>query len=129
MYNPSPTAIAKMDQMYPPTAADSKVTTRTDGKQMIGANSPEATNMREKTSANNQFAATMDRLTKPAQPTQTVQQNTPMMGVQLNPYGDVPDVGDFAGTSFGSDFGYLLDLNKRRKKQGILNVFDASQMA
>ena len=51
MYNPSPTAIAKMDQMYPPTAADSKVTTRADGKQMIGANSPEATNMREKTSA------------------------------------------------------------------------------
>ena len=62
MYNPSPTAIAKMDQMYPPTAADSKVTTRADGKQMIGANSPEAANMREKTSANNQFAATVARI-------------------------------------------------------------------
>lgn len=62
VYNPSPTATAKMDQMYPPTAADSKVTTRADGNQMVGANSPEAANMREKTSANNQFAATVARI-------------------------------------------------------------------
>ena len=62
VYNPSPTAIAKMDQMYPPTAADSKVTTRADGKQMIGVDSSEAVAMREKTSANNQFAATMARV-------------------------------------------------------------------
>lgn len=82
VYNPSPTAIAKMDQMYPPTVADSKVTTRTDGKQMIGANSPEATNMREKTSANNQFAATMARINS--------RPNLTSVGAAGKPEGETP---------------------------------------
>ena len=131
MYNPSPTAIAKVDQMYPPTAADSTVTTRADGKQMIGANSTEGANMREKTSTNNQFADTMARLTKPAQQAQSTQQAqtiigaspqaNPMMGI-LNPAGDAGDTEEPSTIFSGDSSGYLLDiLNKqRRRKQGSL---------
>ncbi len=77
MYNPSPSAIAKMDQMYPPTAADSKVTTRADNKQMIGANSPEAKAMRESSAGDARFLQTLSRLnarpnrTSATEPTQT----------------------------------------------------------
>lgn len=65
MYNPSASAVAKMDQMYPPTAADSKVTTRADNKQMVGANSPEAKAIREPSGspeADAQFLKTLNKL-------------------------------------------------------------------
>lgn len=58
-YNPSPQATAKMDQMYPPTKADSTVTARADGKQMVGPTSPEAASMREPSSNDAQFLKTL----------------------------------------------------------------------
>jgi hypothetical protein len=50
MYNPSASDIRRAEQLSPPTAADYKVTTRADGKQMVGAYSPEAAAMRESSS-------------------------------------------------------------------------------
>jgi hypothetical protein len=125
VYNPSPTATAKMDQMYPPTAADSKVTTRADGNQMVGANSPEAANMREKTSANNQFAATMARLTAPtnkpdtvatsapsAMTTPPIAASNPMLGMLggENPTEIAPAAFDVAGENAN----FLIGLNKKK---------------
>jgi hypothetical protein len=127
MYNPSPTAIAKMDQMYPPTAADSKVTTRADGNQMVGANSPEAANMREKASANNQFAATMARLTAPtnkpdtvatsapsAMTTPPIAASNPMLGMLggENPTEIAPAEFDVSGENAN----FLIGLNNKKKK-------------
>ena len=127
VYNPSPTAIAKMDQMYPPTAADSKVTTRTDGKQMIGANSPEATNMREKTSANNQFAATVARLTAPTNKTDTVATSAPSAMTTPPIAAPNPMLGTLGGENpteiapaefdvSGENANFLIGLNNKKKK-------------
>lgn len=65
MYNPSASDIRRAEQLSPPTAADYKVTTRADGKQMVGAYSPEAAAMREPSSSaatDSQFLKTLKGL-------------------------------------------------------------------
>lgn len=77
MYNPSTPDIRRAEQLSPPTEADYKVTTRADGKKMVGAYSPEAAAMRESSNDDARFLQTLTRLnarpnrTSAAEPTRT----------------------------------------------------------
>jgi hypothetical protein len=62
MYTPSTPDIRRAEQLSPPTEADYKVTTRADGKKMVGAYSPEAAAMRESSSSDAQFLKTLSNL-------------------------------------------------------------------
>jgi hypothetical protein len=68
MYNPSAKDIAAAERMYPVTAADKTVTKRADGTEMVGAYSPQAAAMREKTSTTpvNPVAPAVTPTTAPA---------------------------------------------------------------
>ena len=62
MYNPSSNNI-RLEGTPAPTENDYKTTIRaSDGQVMVGALSPDAAAMREKTTADNRFASTLDRL-------------------------------------------------------------------
>ena len=62
MYNPSSNNI-RLEGTPAPTENDYKTTIRaSDGQVMVGALSPDAAAMREKTTADNQFASTLARL-------------------------------------------------------------------
>lgn len=62
MYTPSTPDIRRAEQLSPPTEADYKVTTRADGKKMVGAYSPEAAAMREPSNDDARFLQTLNRL-------------------------------------------------------------------
>jgi hypothetical protein len=77
MYNPSSKDIVAAERMSPITADDRDVTKRADGKELIGAESQQAANMRESPNADARFLQTLSRLnarpnrTSAAEPTQT----------------------------------------------------------
>jgi hypothetical protein len=77
MYNPSSKDIVAAERMSPITAADRNVTRRADGKELIGAESQQAANMRESPNADARFLQTLSRLnarpdrTSATEPTQT----------------------------------------------------------
>jgi hypothetical protein len=62
MYNPSSKDIVAAERMSPITAVDGTITKRADGKEMIGAESQQAANMRESSAGDARFLQTLSRL-------------------------------------------------------------------
>jgi hypothetical protein len=131
MYNPSSKDIVAAERMSPITAADRDVTKRADGKELIGAESQQAANMRESSAGDAQFLKTLAGINAqpaaPATPRPTTTQPTITSSIEpvTAPKNDNPLLGILGGLSSaqeespafdvaGENANFLISLNKKK---------------